>query len=33
MLNGYFADLGSVGIWTSVEVISITPLTAAEAVS
>lgn len=33
VLRGYFANLGSIGIWTGVEVISITPLTAVEAVS
>jgi hypothetical protein len=33
VLTGYFADEGSLGIWTGSEVVAITPLTAVEAVS
>ncbi|MEV5721231.1 hypothetical protein AB0L41_45845 [Amycolatopsis mediterranei] len=33
VLTGYFADLGSLGVWTGTEVLAITPLTAVEAVS
>ncbi|WP_103340391.1 hypothetical protein [Amycolatopsis sp. CA-126428] len=33
VLTGYFADLGSLGVWTGIEVLAITPLTAVEAVN